>query len=47
VDDLVSVIVAWGPCPARGVCPADVNDDGEVDVDDLVEVIVEWGCTDS
>ena len=41
VEDLVEVILAWGPCDA-GVCAADINGDGIVDVVDLVEVIVNW-----
>jgi hypothetical protein len=40
VDDLVAIILAWGPCAA---CPADVDDSGTVDVDDLVAVILAWG----
>ena len=41
VEDLVAVIVAWGPCPG---CPEDVDGDGGVDVDDLVAVVAGWGC---
>ncbi|MHC5005569.1 MAG: hypothetical protein ACYTJ0_20910, partial [Planctomycetota bacterium] len=41
VDDLVAVIVSWGPCGTG--CPADVNADGSVDVDDLIEVVLSWG----
>ncbi|MHC5028610.1 MAG: hypothetical protein ACYTGR_17820, partial [Planctomycetota bacterium] len=45
VEDLVAVILAWGPCPDDGsTCPEDVNDDGVVDVQDLVGVIVGWGA---
>jgi hypothetical protein len=40
VDDLIAVILAWGPCPTP--CPADVNGDGAVDVDDLILVILNW-----
>jgi hypothetical protein len=40
VDDLVAVILAWGPCVE---CPADIDDSGTVDVDDLVAVILGWG----
>jgi hypothetical protein len=40
VDDLIAVILQWGPC--RG-CPEDINDDGQVDVDDLIGVILAWG----
>jgi hypothetical protein len=43
VDDLIALILAWGPCPAPPVsCLADVNGSGAVDVDDLVEVILNW-----
>jgi hypothetical protein len=40
VDDLLMVIMQWGPCPG---CPADVIPDGVVDVDDLLLVIMRWG----
>jgi hypothetical protein len=39
VEDLVEVVLNWGPCD----CPADVTGDGVVDVEDLVEVILGWG----
>jgi ligand-binding sensor domain-containing protein len=43
VDDLVSVILAWGLCPdAPAACSADLNGSGAVDVDDLVLVILNW-----
>ena len=43
-DDLVAVILAWGPCPAPpATCAADVNDSGAVDADDVVAVILNWG----
>jgi choice-of-anchor B domain-containing protein len=41
VEDLVMVILNWGPCPPE--CPADVDGDGEVGVADLVEVILNFG----
>jgi hypothetical protein len=48
VDDLVLVILNWGPCPPPSEsCPGDVdscNGNGVVDVDDLVEVILNWGA---
>jgi hypothetical protein len=40
VQDLVAVILAWGPCPPT--CPEDVDGDGFVAVTDLVEVILNW-----
>jgi hypothetical protein len=40
VDDLIAVILAWGPCT---VCLADTNDDRVIDVDDLITVILSWG----
>ncbi len=43
VNDLVSLIVAWGVCPAE-FCPADTNDDGVVDVTDLVAIVLSWGA---
>jgi hypothetical protein len=46
VDDLIAVILAWGPCATYAPCPADVspwpNGDDEVDVDDLIAVILNW-----
>ncbi|MHC5001656.1 MAG: hypothetical protein ACYTJ0_00895 [Planctomycetota bacterium] len=41
VDDLIAVVLAWGPC--TGGCPADVIVSGVVDVDDLLAVILGWG----
>jgi predicted outer membrane repeat protein len=46
VDDLVAVILGWGPCGncAPPNCPADVNGSCAVDVDDLIAVILAWGA---
>jgi hypothetical protein len=46
IDDLLSVINAWGPCANPFNCPADVapaigND--QVNIDDLLAVINGWG----
>jgi acetyl esterase/lipase len=41
VDDLVAIMLAWGPCPSKGAC-LDINGDGEVDVDDLILVVLNW-----
>lgn len=40
VADLVTLLAAWGPCPA---CPADIDDDGVVGVADLIELLGAWG----
>ena len=42
VDDVLTVLSAWGPCPSEPpplVCTADITHDGGVDVDDLLMVI--------
>jgi hypothetical protein len=45
-DDLVTVILAWGACPAPPTaCPADVDHSGAVDSDDLTVVILHWSAT--
>jgi hypothetical protein len=44
VDDLIGVILAWGPCPPQpSGCLADLDDSNAVDVDDLIAVILNWG----
>ena len=45
VDDLLSVLGAWGPC--GNTCPGDVDQSGHVDVIDLLGVIGAWGPCDS
>ena len=42
VEDLLAVVLAWGPCPAPNKCPADIDGDGIVTVADLVAVILSW-----
>jgi hypothetical protein len=43
VDDLISIILAWGPCPEEPEpCFGDLNGDGLIDVDDLVLLILAW-----
>jgi hypothetical protein len=45
IDDLLSVINAWGACqPPPAMCPADINCSGGVDIDDLLAVINGWGA---
>jgi hypothetical protein len=44
-DDLVNVILAWGPCPnPPAACPGDVNGSDAVNADDLITVILHWGA---
>ena len=44
VDDLVAIILAWGPCPPPpAACVADLDGSQRVDVDDLVRLIEAWG----
>lgn len=40
INDLLTVIGAWGPCPD---CAADLDDDGMVGINDLLIVIGAWG----
>jgi hypothetical protein len=43
VDDLLEVILQWGPCPVPGAsCTADLDCNGTVAVDDLITVILSW-----
>ena len=43
VEDLVLVLLAWGPCPPPPApCPADVNGNGGVNVQDLAAVLLAW-----
>ncbi len=39
VNDILMLIVAWGPCDG---CPEDINGDGTVNVSDLIELISNW-----
>jgi choice-of-anchor B domain-containing protein len=41
-QDLIAVLLAWGPCQP-GPCPSDVDADGAVGVADLVALILAWG----
>lgn len=41
VDDLVQVILDWGPC-GKGCCLSDLDRSGAVDVDDLVALLLVW-----
>ena len=42
-NDLLAVIIAWGPCVPGQVCNSDLDLDGEIAVNDLLMVITTWG----
>lgn len=43
-SDLVSLLSAWGSCPAPPAsCPADFDGDGQVAFNDLVTLLSNWG----
>jgi hypothetical protein len=42
VDDMLAVIMGWGPCTPGLFCLPDVDGDFIVNVDDLLEVITHW-----
>jgi hypothetical protein len=44
IDDLVQLILDWGPCPIDpGCCVSDVDLNGAVDIDDVVKVVLNFG----
>jgi hypothetical protein len=40
VFDLLILLGEWGPC---GDCPADLDDDGVINVFDLLTLLGNWG----
>jgi hypothetical protein len=45
VNDLIELLMSWGPCPDGLVlipCPADLDGNGAVDTGDLVRIIKAW-----
>jgi hypothetical protein len=42
IDDIVTVILGWGPCPFTLPCVGDANGDGVIDIDDVVAVVLEF-----
>lgn len=47
-DDLLELLAAWGECPPKGDCAADIappppNGDALVNVDDLLVLLANWG----
>ena len=44
INDLLILIVSWGPCPSPPEpCPADLDDDWIVGISDLVTLLGNWG----
>ncbi|UCD74631.1 MAG: alkaline phosphatase family protein [Phycisphaerales bacterium] len=43
IDDVFSVLYAWGTCDDPENCPADLTGDGVVDIDDIFAVLDVWG----
>lgn len=41
-DDLIAVLVAWGPCPPPDLCDPDLDCDGDIDFNDLITVLASW-----
>jgi formylglycine-generating enzyme required for sulfatase activity len=41
--DLAAVLAAWGPCASTFDCPADLNEDAEVNAGDLTALLAAWG----
>jgi hypothetical protein len=41
-QDIAAVLSAWGPCPPKGACTADVDGDGDVDAADVAAVLSGW-----
>ncbi len=42
ITDFLSLLKAWGPCPAKGDCPADLDGDGEVGIIDFLLLLNAW-----
>ena len=43
-SDLLTILTAWGPCPAGEDCPADLDGSGDVGFSDLLQVLTAWGA---
>ena len=41
--DLLALLAAWGDCPVKGECSADLNGDGTVGILDLLALPANWG----
>lgn len=41
-NDLLAILVAWGPCEAPALCATDIDGDGEIRIEDLMIVFDNW-----
>ena len=42
IDDFLTLLGSWGPCPVQGPCPADFDDDGFVGITDFLLLLSLW-----
>ena len=42
IDDFLSLLAAWGPCPLIGPCTGDVDGDGLVGIVDFLALLANW-----
>jgi hypothetical protein len=43
VNDLLSLLAGWGPCPdPPAACPGDLDGDGVVEIEDLLALLANW-----
>lgn len=42
VDDFEALLDAWGPCPATGPCPGDLDGNGSVGIIDFLMLLASW-----
>ncbi len=42
IEDFLTLLGSWGPCPPKGACPADLDDDGFVGITDFLMLLSLW-----
>jgi len=43
INDFLDLLANWGPCPALGPCPWDLDRDGTVGINDFLGLLAAWG----
>ena len=43
INDVLGQLGNWGPSPATGPCPWDLNRDGDVGINDFLGLLADWG----